>query len=108
MTRSPRYDRQGNEGGLDDGDKMGREGFETGTRDRLSQLDEITVRPMFGGQGIYWRGVIFGINFQARLYLKVDEQSKGVFLSRGMGPFRPNERQTLKSNFEVPPEILED
>jgi hypothetical protein len=27
MTRSPRYDRQGNDGGLDDGDKMGREGF---------------------------------------------------------------------------------
>jgi DNA transformation protein len=25
-----------------------------------------------------------------------------------MGPFRPNERQTLKSYYEVPTEILED
>jgi DNA transformation protein len=25
-----------------------------------------------------------------------------------MGPFRPNERQTLKSYYEVPPEVLED
>jgi DNA transformation protein len=26
----------------------------------------------------------------------------------GMGPFRPNERQTLKSYYDVPPEILDD
>lgn len=25
-----------------------------------------------------------------------------------MGPFRPNERQTLKSYYEVPPEVLDD
>ena len=25
-----------------------------------------------------------------------------------MGPFRPNERQTLKSYYEVPPEVLAD
>ena len=25
-----------------------------------------------------------------------------------MGPFRPNERQTIKSYYEVPPEVLAD
>ncbi len=25
-----------------------------------------------------------------------------------MGPFRPNERQTLKSYYEVPPGVLDD
>ncbi len=74
--------------------------------DRLSELGEITSRPMFGGQGIYWRGVIFGMVFQERLYFKVDDRSKGEYLDRGMGPFRPNERQTLKSYFEVPPDVL--
>ncbi len=63
---------------------------------------------MFGGFGIYWRDVIFGMVFRERLYFKVDDQSKGEYLSRGMGPFRPNERQTLRSYFEVPPEVLED
>ena len=29
-------------------------------------------------------------------------------MARGMGPFRPNDRQTLKSYFEVPPEVLAD
>ena len=76
--------------------------------DRLAALGEITSNPMFGGVGLYWRGVIFGMVFRERLYFKVDYQAKGEYLSRGMGPFRPNERQTLKSYYEVPPEILED
>lgn len=61
---------------------------------------------MFGGHGLYWRDTIFGIVFGDRLYFKVDDRSKGDFLSRGMGPFRPNERQTLKSYYEVPPDVL--
>ena len=44
--------------------------------DRLAALGEITSRPMFGGHGLYWRGVIFGIVFRDRLYLKVDERSR--------------------------------
>src|SRR5437868_12393557 len=76
--------------------------------DGLAPLDEVTSRPMFGGHGLYWRETIFAILFGGRLYLKVDEQSKGDFVSRGMGPFRPNERQTLKSYYEVPPDVLAD
>src|SRR5947209_4080199 len=75
---------------------------------RLSGLGEVSNRPLFGGLGIYWRGVIFGILFQDRLYLKVDDRSRGDYLARGMGPFRPNERQTLRSYYEVPPEVLDD
>ena len=87
---------------------MDGQGIETGTLDRLFQLGEITVRPRFGGHGIYWRDVIFGILFRNRLYLKVDDRSKGNYVARGMGPFRPNERQTLTSYYEVPPEVLDD
>jgi DNA transformation protein and related proteins len=76
--------------------------------DRLAALGEITSRPMFGGVGLYWRGVIFGIVFPDRLYLKVDDRSRDDYLARGMGSFHPNERQTLKSYFEVPPEVLAD
>jgi DNA transformation protein len=87
---------------------MGREGFETGTLDRLSQLGDVTVRPMFGGQGISWRDAIFGILFGGRLYFKVDDQSKGEYLIRGMRPFRPNERQTLTAYYEVPSDVVDD
>jgi DNA transformation protein len=74
----------------------------------LRDLGDITSRPLFGGHGIYWRDVIFGMVFRERLYFKVDDQSKDEFLARGMEPLRPNERQTLKSYYEVPPEILDD
>ena len=76
--------------------------------DRLSPLGEVTARPLFGGHGLYWRETIFAILYRGRLYLKVDEDSKGDYLARGMGPFQPNERQTLKSYYEVPPEVLAD
>jgi len=75
---------------------------------QLAVLGDITMRPMFGGHGLYWRDTIFAIAYRDRLYFKVDERSKGDFESRGMGPFRPNERQTLKSYFELPPEVLDD
>jgi DNA transformation protein and related proteins len=74
----------------------------------LTGLGPIAIRPIFGGQGIYWRNVIFGIVFGGRLYFKVDDQSKGDYVTRGMPPFRPNERQTLKSYYEVPPDVLDD
>jgi DNA transformation protein and related proteins len=87
---------------------MDREDFEEGILSRLSPLGDISSRPLFGGLGIYWHDLIFAILFRGRLYFKVDELSKPDFESRGMEPFRPNERQTLKSYFEVPLEVLED
>jgi DNA transformation protein len=76
--------------------------------DQLSPLGEITARSLFGGHGVYWRDVIFAILYGGKLYLKVDDQSKPDFVSQGMQPFRPNERQTLKSYYEVPPDVLVD
>lgn len=87
---------------------MDDETFRDRVLDRLSDLGDITMRPMFGGHGLYWGETIFGILFKGRLYLKVDDRSKGDYPARGMGPFRPNERQTLKSYYEVPPDILAD
>jgi DNA transformation protein and related proteins len=76
--------------------------------DRLASLGEVTSRPMFGGHGFYWRGVIFAISYRERLYLKVNDQSRPAFEALGMGPFRPNDRQTLKSYYEVPQIVLDD
>jgi DNA transformation protein len=85
---------------------MAAEHFKVRVLDQLSVIGDITSRPMFGGWGVYWEGMIFGILHGDRLYFKVDDRSKGDFESRGMGPFRPNERQTLKSYYEVPPDVL--
>lgn len=87
---------------------MAGERFERQVLDRLSPLGEVSLRPLFGGHGVYRGETIFAIVFQDRLYLKVDECSKGLYLAREMGPFRPNDRQTLKSYYEVPTEVLAD
>ncbi len=63
---------------------------------------------MFGGYGLYTRGFFFGIIYRGRLYLKTDEGSRKLYEEKGMKPFRPNERQTLKSYYEVPADVIED
>lgn len=87
---------------------MATDRFEQHILDRLSALGEVSARPLFGGHSLYWQGTIFAIAYAGRLYFKVDEDSKDDYLARGKGPFRPNERQTLKSYYEVPTEILAD
>jgi DNA transformation protein and related proteins len=91
---------------MEEATMMAEERFEDRLHGRLAALGEVTSRPLFGGLGIYWRGVIFGILFHDRLFLKVDDRSRDDFVSRGLEPFRPNERQTLKSYYEVPPDVL--
>ena len=59
---------------------MDRKDFEVWALDRLSELGDITSRPMFG-HGVYWRDVIFGIIFGDRLYFKVSDESKGEYLA---------------------------
>ena len=41
----------------------------------ISELGDLSSRPMFGGHGIYCRTVIFGMVFRGRLYFKVDERT---------------------------------
>ncbi len=63
---------------------------------------------MFGGQGLYHGEIFFGIIHDGRLYFKTDGESRKEYVERGMEPFRPSEKQTLTSYYEVPVEILED
>lgn len=76
--------------------------------DQLSELHGITCRAMFGGYGVYQGDVFFGIIHKGRLYFKTDEQTKLRYVKKGMKPFRPNAKQTLKTYYEVPVDILED
>ncbi len=70
-------------------------------------MEDVAARPMFGGWGLYCGPVFFGIVHDDRFYLKTDAQSRVDYIRRGSGPFEPNPRQTLKSYYEVPAEILE-
>ncbi len=87
---------------------MKRDDFQDFVLDQLDALGDVTVRRMFGGAGIYCGDTFFAILYTGRLYFKTDEQTRGEYEAHGMKPFQPNPKQTLKSYYEVPAEVLED
>lgn len=74
--------------------------------DQLAGLGEISCRAMFGGHGIYLGKTFFGILFKGRLYFRTNEETQTEYERRGMKPFRPNDRQTMKYH-EVPADVVE-
>ncbi|MEE8484292.1 MAG: TfoX/Sxy family protein [Nitrospinota bacterium] len=76
--------------------------------EQLSRLGGVTGRAMFGGYGLYKGGKFFGIVHKKRLYFKTDDKTGALYVERGMKPFAPNKKQTLKTYYEVPSEIIED
>lgn len=83
------------------------ESFVAFVLDQLEGLDGVSARRMFGGHGLYLGDAFVGIIHDGRLYFRTDEVSRGDYRDRGMQPFRPNARQTLKNYFEVPADIIE-
>ena len=76
--------------------------------DQLQELDDVEARRMFGGFGLYQDETFFGIIHRGRLYFKIDDTTVAEYRKRKMKPFRPNARQTLKSYYQVPVDIIED
>jgi DNA transformation protein len=83
------------------------DGFRQFVLDQLEPLD-VTAKSMFGGTGLYARGVFFGIIAMDALYLRVDDSNRRQFEREGMKPFKPypNRPVTMKY-YEVPLSILE-
>lgn len=89
-------------------DSMKDDSFKGFVLDQLAGMRNLTCRAMFGGYGLYRGEAFFGIIHQGRLYLKTDEDTRPRYVAKGMKPFRPNAKQTLKTYYEVPADILED
>jgi DNA transformation protein and related proteins len=84
------------------------ESFKDFVRDQLRELNAVEARRMFGGYGLYRDEAFFGIIHKDRVYFKIDDSTIGEYRKRKMKPFHPNAKQTLKSYYQVPSEILED
>jgi len=68
----------------------------------------VVAKAMFGGYGISRDGAFFAVVSDGVLYLKTNDRTRPWYLKEGMGPFRPNAKQTLKNYFEVPDRALDD
>jgi DNA transformation protein len=84
------------------------ESFKDFILDQLQELDDVEARRMFGGHGLYQDETFFGILHKGQLYFKIDESTIGEYRRRKMKPFSPNDKQTLKSYYRVPVDIIED
>lgn len=87
---------------------MKNDSFKSFILDQLGGLRGVTCRAMFGGYGLYQGEAFFGIIHKGRLYFKTDEATLPTYRAKGMKPFRPNPKQTLKTYYEVPLEVIED
>lgn len=86
------------------------EGYQTYVIDQLNRVEPVTARRMFGGVGLYSRGLFFGLMDDDVTYLKVDDLTRGRFEAAGMGPFRPfpDQPEAVMQYYELPGDALED
>ena len=87
---------------------MKRDSFKEFVLDQLAGMESVTCRAMFGGFGLYYYEIFFGILYKGRLYFKTNAQTRPAYEEHGMKPFRYSDKQTLKNYYEVPPDILEN
>jgi DNA transformation protein and related proteins len=75
--------------------------------DLLSSLGPVQARRLFGGYGIYARGVMFGLLDDDELFLKTDDQSRERFASAGCRVWTYNGMDET-SYYRPPDEAHED
>jgi len=83
--------------------------FQDYVLEQLSEVGAIMPRKMFGGVGLYYRKLFFGILFNNNFYLKVDDSNRDDYEKEGMPAFKPfDDRPVTMQYYEVPAEILEN
>lgn len=77
----------------------------------LGPLGPVSPRGMFGGTGIFYDTLMFGLVIDDRLYLKVDERNRPDYEDEGMEPFTyvsRNGRRAVMSYWEVPERLFDE
>jgi DNA transformation protein len=80
--------------------------------ERLEALGAVTVRRMFGGQGLFLDGRMFGLIAQGTPYLKVDDATRADFEQTGAEPFtygksKSELKPTQLGYYAIPDRVLE-
>lgn len=83
-------------------------GFKALVLDHLEPLGSITAKAMFGGVGLYYREIFFGIMASDVLYLKVDDSNRRDYEHRGMAAFKPFAHRPGSLTYHaVPADVVE-
>jgi DNA transformation protein len=77
----------------------------------LSGVGPVAARAMFGGHGVYARGVMFGLLDDDELFLKTDDASRPRFVAAGCRSWvyvTPTQKMENTSYYRPPDEAHED
>jgi len=77
----------------------------------LEPLGDIRIRAMFGGAGVYYHDLMFGLIANETLHLKIDDMTKPAFEEEGMAPFvyePPSGKAVAMSYWEVPERLYDE
>jgi DNA transformation protein len=77
--------------------------------DQFEALGPVRYRRMFGGAGLYFEDLFFGLIADDVLYLKVDDSNRADYEAEGMEPFKPfPDKKEVMQYYEVPIDVLEN
>ncbi len=76
----------------------------------LEPLGGVTAKAMFGGFGIYRRGVMVALIADEMLYLKADDINRPDFEAQKLEPFRYQKKDKVfaMSYYQAPPEAMDE
>lgn len=84
-------------------------GFADYLHDVFRNFGGISCRPMFGGYGVYHKGLMFGLVAEDTLYFKADESCTDLFQHRGLEPFEyPRAGKMITMSYYRAPEEIYD
>ena len=78
--------------------------------EQLAAFGGVSARPMFGGNGLFKGGVMFGLISDGELYFKIDDVSRADFEAKKSHPFTyaARGRKIALSYWFVPEDVIED
>jgi len=78
--------------------------------EQLSAFGGVSARPMFGGNGLFRRGVMFGLIAEGELFFKVDDSNRADFEAKKSEPFtyEARGRKVALSYWFVPEDVIEE
>jgi len=87
-----------------------KQAFASHIAELMADFAPVQIRPMFGGFGIYWQGLMFALIAQDKLYFKTDDDSQGKFDARDLAPFtyEVNGKVSRLRYHEAPTEVYDE
>ena len=79
--------------------------------DLFAPFGKVKLRRMFGAEGLFRDGLMFGIVYEERIYFKTSEESRQPFIAEGTNPLYyrfKNAEGVLTSYYELPDRLYDD